>query len=174
VEALFSELFSRNGNRPVHFAEGGWPEAENELVGALGCLCYVARGIGNVKHDLKFLVSPVLKRKSALQRLSAGAKRQVKAMGAYEDFDKLTEYSIYDLLKQPRREELLPDLAFKKGVTTLVGPSGGGKTTLTFCAAFLIDAGARWGGQVIEARPMKWIAGEGRDDLRPIHPRIIG
>ena len=63
---------------------------------------------------------------------------------------------------------MLPDLCFKKGVTTLVGKSGGGKTTMTFCAAFLIDAGAQWGGKTIDKRPMKWIAGEGRDDLRPI------
>jgi hypothetical protein len=36
-------------------------------------------------------------------------------MGAYEDFDKVKEYSIYDLLTRPRRHELIAELAFKKG-----------------------------------------------------------
>jgi hypothetical protein len=35
-------------------------------------------------------------------------------MGGNEDFDKLTEYSIYDLLKQPRREALLSDLCVRR------------------------------------------------------------
>jgi hypothetical protein len=94
-------------------------------------------------------------------------------MGAYEDFDKLTEYPITDLLKRPRREELVPDLCFKTGVTTFVGPSGKAKTTMTFSMALAIDAGAQWGGQSLDGRPMKWIAGEGRDDLRPIFEALL-
>lgn len=44
---------------------------------------------------------------------------------------------------------------------------------MTFCMGLGIDAGARSGGQPIDARPMKWIAGEGRDDLGPIFEALL-
>jgi hypothetical protein len=68
---------------------------------------------------------------------------------------------------------LVPDLAFKSGVTTLVAPSGEGKTTLSFCLGLMIDTGGLWGEVSIKPRSMLWVAGEGRDDLRPIYEACL-
>jgi hypothetical protein len=75
------------------------------------------------------------------------------------------------IMSRERREMLVPNLLYTRGVTTIVGPPGGGKTTLMFSIALTVGASsahAIWDG-VIKPRPSIWIAGEGQDDLRPIY-----
>ena len=72
-----------------------------------------------------------------------------------------------DLLKRERRELLVDDLIFTTGVTTLVAPSGEGKTTFALSIALSVETG-KWGEKVVKSRPVLWIAGEGQDDLRPM------
>jgi hypothetical protein len=83
------------------------------------------------------------------------------------DHNELKSYPITDLLKFERREELVPKLFFKKGVTTIATPSGGGKTTAFFCLGLYVSI-ARWGQEEIEQRPLFWIAGEDQIGLRPL------
>ena len=76
-----------------------------------------------------------------------------------------------DILKRERREMLVPDLLFNAGVTTLVGQSGNGKSTLCMAIAPQTMIGGRWGDQLIKPRPVIWVAGEGQDVVKmPIQP----
>jgi hypothetical protein len=83
------------------------------------------------------------------------------------DPNKLKSYSITDLLKLERREELVRRLFFKKGITTVATASGGGKTTMFFCLGLYVSI-ALWGEEQIEQRPLFWIAGEDQDGLKPL------
>jgi hypothetical protein len=83
--------------------------------------------------------------------------------------DQLKKFLWPDLLKRPRRELLVDELLFTTGVTTLVAPSGQGKTTLALSIALTVATGGVWDGKVIKQRPVVWVAGEGQDDLRPIY-----
>jgi hypothetical protein len=83
------------------------------------------------------------------------------------DASELKSYPITDLLKFERREELVRKLFFKKGVTTIATPSGGGKTTAFFCLGLYVSI-ALWGAEEIEQRPLFWIAGEDQIGLRPL------
>jgi hypothetical protein len=90
-------------------------------------------------------------------------------MGDDEESNKLHSYSWPELLKRPRRELLVNDLLFTTGVTTLVAPSGDGKTTLALSISLTVATGGIWNGQIIKPRPVVWVAGEGQDDLRPMY-----
>ena len=90
-----------------------------------------------------------------------------------DDNDDLTLHPWPDLLKRERRELLVPELLFSTGVTTLVAPSGEGKTTLASSIALSVGTGSPWAGTPIKARPVIWIAGEGQDDLRPMYQAWI-
>jgi RecA-family ATPase len=70
-----------------------------------------------------------------------------------------------ELMKRKPREELVENLLFKKGITTMVAQAGDGKTTTGASIALLVAAGGMWGGKKIDPRPVLWIAGEGEDDL---------
>jgi AAA domain len=83
------------------------------------------------------------------------------------DSDKLILRPITDLLKIERRKQLVPNLVHAKGVTTIVAPSGEGKTTTMFSMGLSVAVGL-WGGELIEQRPMIWIAGEDQEGLRAI------
>jgi len=83
------------------------------------------------------------------------------------DPNKLKSYSITDLLKLERREELVRRLFFKKGITTVATASGGGKTTTFFCLGLYVSI-AQWGEEQVEQRPLFWIAGEDQDGLKPL------
>jgi AAA domain len=78
-------------------------------------------------------------------------------------------YAWPELLKRPHRELLVPDLLFTKGITTLTGTSGGGKTTLAQAIAMTVATGGTWAGKRIKPRPVLWIAAEGQDDLRGMY-----
>jgi AAA domain len=58
-------------------------------------------------------------------------------------------------------------------VTTLVAPSGQGKTTLALSIALTVATGGFFGGRMIKRRPVVWIAGEGQDDLRSMYEAWI-
>jgi hypothetical protein len=72
------------------------------------------------------------------------------------------------LMKRKPREVLVENLLFTKGITTLVAPSGEGKTTTGLSIVLLVAAGGTWAGKKIDPRPVLWIAGEGEDDLPPM------
>jgi hypothetical protein len=79
------------------------------------------------------------------------------------------------IMSRERREMLAPNLLFTRGVTTIVGPPAGGKTTLMFSLALTVGTSLvceAWGG-LIKPRPSIWIAGEGQDDLRPIYEACL-
>src|SRR5262249_51205738 len=61
-----------------------------------------------------------------------------------------------------------PDLFFAKGVTTIVAPSGEGKTTTIFSVGLYAAIGL-WGGELIKKRPLFWIAGEDQAGLRAMY-----
>jgi hypothetical protein len=84
------------------------------------------------------------------------------------DPDKLILRPITDLLKIERRKQLVPNLVHTKGVTTIVAPSGEGKTTTMFSMGLCVGVGL-WGGELIEKRPLIWIAGEDQEGLRAIY-----
>ena len=86
-----------------------------------------------------------------------------------DDDDELESYPWSEILNLPKREILIPDLAYTAGVTTLVAESGGGKTTLVSSAAWTTGIGASWAGKLIKPRPVIWVAGEGQYDLGPIY-----
>src|SRR5262249_2559267 len=90
-------------------------------------------------------------------------------MTADNKSENLQAYPWSELLKRPRREMLVEGLLFTTGVTTLVAPSGEGKTTLALSLAITVATGSSWGGISIKQRPVVWIAGEGQDDLRPMY-----
>jgi hypothetical protein len=77
-------------------------------------------------------------------------------------------HPLSELMKRKPREVLVANLLFAKGITTLVAPSGDGKTTTGASIALLTAAGGIWDGKKIEPRPVLWIAGEGEDDLPPM------
>ena len=83
--------------------------------------------------------------------------------------EKLQTYPWPELLNRTRREMLVDELLFTTGVTTLVAPSGEGKTTLALSIALTVATGGSFGGRLIKRRPVIWIAGEGQDDLRPMY-----
>jgi AAA domain len=70
-----------------------------------------------------------------------------------------------ELIKQPRRETLVDNLLHSSGLSTLVAPSTGGKTTLAHGLARTVMTGGEWGGKRIEQRPVLWIAGEDKEGL---------
>jgi hypothetical protein len=74
-------------------------------------------------------------------------------------------HPLSELMKRKPREELVENLLFKKGISTMVAQAGDGKTTTGASIALLVAAGGMWGGKQIEPRPVLWIAGEGEDDL---------
>ena len=94
-------------------------------------------------------------------------------MGADEESDKLHSYPWPELLKRPRREMLVDELLFTTGVTTLVAPSGEGKTTLALSVSLTVATGGMWAGKIVKPRPVIWVAGEGQDDLRPMYEAWI-
>ena len=67
--------------------------------------------------------------------------------------NKLKSYSITDLLTLERREELVRRLFFKRGITTIATPSGGGKTTTFFHLGLYVSI-ALWGEEKVEQRPL--------------------
>jgi hypothetical protein len=79
-----------------------------------------------------------------------------------------------ELLKKQRREMLIEHIQFTTGVTTLVAESGEGKTTLAMAIAMTVATGGMWGDKRIKQRPVFWVAGEGRDDLRPMYEGWMG
>ena len=72
------------------------------------------------------------------------------------------------LMKRKPREVLVENLLYTKGITTLVAPSGEGKTTTGASIVLLVAAGGTWGRNAIDPRPALWDAGEGEDDLPPM------
>jgi hypothetical protein len=64
---------------------------------------------------------------------------------------------------------MIEDVLFTAGVTTLVGKSGKGKTTLAHSISSTVWIGGFYGGKLIEQRQANWIAGEGRWGLQPMH-----
>jgi hypothetical protein len=77
-----------------------------------------------------------------------------------------------DVLKRERRKMLLEHLLFERGVTTVPGPSGGGKTSFGIAIAMAVgsigEKPAMWGGKPVQQRPVIWDAAEGQDDIRPM------
>ena len=90
-------------------------------------------------------------------------------MRADNQSEKLQAYPWAEIFNRPRREMLVDELLFTTGVTTLVAPSGEGKTTLALSLALTVATGNVWAGKIIKRRPVVWIAGEGQDDLRPMY-----
>ena len=88
---------------------------------------------------------------------------------ADDDLEKLRPYSWPELLTRPRREQLVDEILFTKGVTTLVAQSGDGKTTYANSVGLTVATGGTWGGKIIKPRPLVWCAGEGQDDMRPMY-----
>jgi hypothetical protein len=88
---------------------------------------------------------------------------------AYDDLEKLCPYSWPELLTRPRREQLVDEILFSKGVTTLVAQSGEGKTTFANSVGLTAATGGTWDGKIIKPRPLVWCAGEGQDDMRPMY-----
>jgi RecA-family ATPase len=86
-----------------------------------------------------------------------------------DDLEPLETYPWSEILKLPKREILIPDLAFTTGVTTVVAESGGGKTTLISSAVWTAAIGGLWAGKLIKPQPVIWVAGEGQYDLGPIY-----
>jgi hypothetical protein len=74
-----------------------------------------------------------------------------------------------DLLKRPRREWIVDRLIPVRGVTTLVGQPGEGKTTLAMGLALSVATGTKFAGQQIKQRPVIMIFGEGQEDSRPLY-----
>jgi hypothetical protein len=66
-------------------------------------------------------------------------------------------------------EELVRKLFFKRGITTIATPSGGGKTTTFFHLGLYLSI-ALWGEEEIEQRPLWWIAGEDQGSSRCWRP----
>src|SRR5262245_44497475 len=95
-------------------------------------------------------------------------------MGSDDNTDKLRCYPWPDLLKRPRRKLLIDELLFTTGVTTLVAPSGEGKTTFALSVALTVATQGVWAGKIIKPRPVAWVAGEGQDDLRPMYEAWTG
>jgi AAA domain len=74
-----------------------------------------------------------------------------------------------DLLNRTRRNMIVDRLIPEGGLTTLVGASGEGKTTLAMALALTIDTGAKFLSEAAKPRPVIWVAGEGLEDLRPLY-----
>jgi hypothetical protein len=83
--------------------------------------------------------------------------------------DELRSFPWPKILEFPKREILIPDLAFSAGISTVVAESGGGKTTLVSSASWTVGIGGTWAGKVIKKRPVIWVAGEGQYDLSPMY-----
>jgi hypothetical protein len=71
-----------------------------------------------------------------------------------------------ELENRPRRKLLVPEICFETGITTIVAPSGDGKTTTGHSLARTIGTGGVWDGEIIKKRPYIWIAGEDLDGVR--------
>jgi hypothetical protein len=74
-----------------------------------------------------------------------------------------------DLLNRTRRAMIVERLIPETGLTTLVGASGEGKTTLAIALALAIETGGKFFGAGIKPRPVIWVAGEGLEDLCPLY-----
>jgi AAA domain len=74
-----------------------------------------------------------------------------------------------DLLNRKRRTMIVDRLIPEGGLTTLVGASGEGKTTLAMGLAMAIETGAEFLSEAVKPRPVIWVAGEGLEDLRPLY-----
>jgi hypothetical protein len=88
---------------------------------------------------------------------------------ADDESDKLRPYLWPELLTRPRREQLVDEILFSKGVTTPVAQSGDGKTTFANSVGLTVATGGKWDGKIIKPRPLVWCAGEGQDDMRPMY-----
>jgi hypothetical protein len=78
-----------------------------------------------------------------------------------------------ELLKRQRREWIADRLIPVRGVTTLVGQPGEGKTTLAIALALSVATGAKFAGREIKQRPVIGIFGEGQEDSRPLYEAWI-
>jgi hypothetical protein len=74
-----------------------------------------------------------------------------------------------EILDAPARSELIEEIIFTAGVTTLVARSGGGKTTLAHAVNMTVGSGGLFGGKQIEQRESNWIAGEGQYGMQPLY-----
>jgi hypothetical protein len=72
-----------------------------------------------------------------------------------------------EILDAPARSELIEEIIFTAGVTTLVARSGGGKTTLAHAVGMTVGSGGLFGGKQIQQREANWIAGEGQYGMQP-------
>jgi hypothetical protein len=85
-----------------------------------------------------------------------------------QDEDNHVRHPWSELGKLPRRETLVKNLLYTRGITTLVAPPGFGKTTLAASVAFAIDAGEVWDDEETKPRPLVWIAGEDEEGLQAV------
>jgi hypothetical protein len=85
-----------------------------------------------------------------------------------QDEDNHVRHPWSELGKLPRRETLVKNLLYTRGITTLVAPPGYGKTTLAASVSFAIDAGEIWDDEETKPRPLVWIAGEDEEGLQAV------
>jgi hypothetical protein len=85
-----------------------------------------------------------------------------------QDEDNHVRHPWSELGKLPRRETLVKNLLYTRGITTLVAPPGWGKTTLAASVAFAVDAGEVWDDEETKTRPLVWIAGEDEEGLQAV------
>src|SRR6516162_2114867 len=90
------------------------------------------------------------------------------ADGFPQDEDNHVKHPWSELGKLPRREALVKNLLYTRGITTLVAPPGYGKTTLAASVAFAVDAGDVWDDEETKPRPLVWIAGEDEEGLQAV------
>jgi hypothetical protein len=88
-------------------------------------------------------------------------------MSDFEDTFRPSPWS--ELLKRPRRAELIPRIIFSSGITTLTGKPGEGKSTLAVALLCTTAMGEVFVGQRVERRPVILVSGDGIDDLRPMY-----
>jgi hypothetical protein len=123
--------------------------------------------LGGGWKDADLGAAPAPEEKQGEQR-KQGDDHRFKYHSSDDDEATIKIYPLSELMKRKLREELVPNLLFKKGITTLVAPSGEGKTTLAMSIALLVASGGTCGGKKIDPRGVIWIAGEGEDDLPPM------
>jgi hypothetical protein len=89
-----------------------------------------------------------------------------------DDVDIRRLFPWVDVLNREHRKMLVENLLFERGVTTIPGPSGGGKTSFAIAVAMAVgsigEKPALWGGKPVQQRPVIWDAAEGQDDIRPM------
>jgi AAA domain len=88
---------------------------------------------------------------------------------SHEPSDELNFRPWSELLTMERRELLVDELLFSTGVTTLVAPSGQGKTTFAASIGFTVGSGGVWGGKLVRARPVLWVIGEDKHGLKGMY-----